>query len=98
LWEGDHVSIKKLWDDYAQYLYLPRLKDSGVLIEAIHDGIASTTWNPETFAYAEGHNEAEGGYQGLKAGQQASVILNTTSVLVKPEAATSHDSLRERRM
>src|SRR5437764_236522 len=80
LWEGNHVSIKDLWDNYAQYLYLPRLRDSGVLVEAIRDGIASLMWNPETFAYAERFDEATSRYEGLRAGQQAGVVMNTSSV------------------
>ena len=28
LWRGDHVAIKQLVEDFARYLYLPRLKDS----------------------------------------------------------------------
>ncbi len=87
LWEGNHVSVKKLWDDYAQYLYLPRLKQSSVLMEAIRDGIASLMWSAETFAYAEMLDETKGRYEGLKAGQQAGVVMNTSSVLVKPEVA-----------
>lgn len=32
LWRGDHVTLKQLVEDFAQYLYLPRLKDSDVLL------------------------------------------------------------------
>ena len=31
LWRGDHVAIKQLAEDFARYLYLPRLKDLEVL-------------------------------------------------------------------
>ena len=40
LWRGDHVAIKQLVEDFARYLYLPRLKDSAVLLGAIRDGLA----------------------------------------------------------
>ncbi len=33
LWRGDHVSVKQVVEDFARYIYLPRLKDSSVLIE-----------------------------------------------------------------
>ena len=33
LWRGDHVGLKQLWNDYSQYLYLPRLRDSSVLVD-----------------------------------------------------------------
>ena len=29
LWRGDHVAVKQLVEDFARYLYLPRLEDSG---------------------------------------------------------------------
>ena len=34
---GDHVTIKQLVDDFACYPYLPRLKDSSVLLGAIRE-------------------------------------------------------------
>jgi predicted AAA+ superfamily ATPase len=53
LWRGDSVSIKQLADDFAQYLYLPRLRDPDALLAAVRDGVASITWERETFAYAD---------------------------------------------
>jgi hypothetical protein len=38
LWRGDHVAVKQLADDFARYLYLPRLKGPEVLIAAIQNG------------------------------------------------------------
>ena len=32
LWQGDHVSTQQLWSYFAQYLYLPRLRDRSVLV------------------------------------------------------------------
>src|SRR6266702_2647794 len=32
LWRGDSVSVKQLADDFAQYLYLPRLRDTDVIL------------------------------------------------------------------
>lgn len=87
LWRGDHVGVKQLSEDFAQYLYLPRLRDSDVLIEAVQEGPSLTTWSTETFAYAEGWDEARGRYRGLQGGQRVRVILDADSVVVKPEAA-----------
>jgi hypothetical protein len=39
LWRGDHVAVKQLAEDFASYLYLPRLKGSFVLADAIRDGL-----------------------------------------------------------
>jgi hypothetical protein len=85
LWRGDHVGVKQLTEDFAKYLYLPRLKDSDVLIVAIEDGVRQLT--DDTFAYAEGWDEKTKRYVGLKAGVAARVILDARSVVVKPEVA-----------
>ena len=57
LWRGDHVGVKQLAEDVAKYLYLPRLRDQEVLVEAIREGVNRITWQTETFAYAEGWDE-----------------------------------------
>ena len=63
LWRGHHVAIKQLAEDFARYLYLPRLKDSGVLMDAIRDGFALLTWEQAvTVACAVG-----GSYRSLTA-------------------------------
>ncbi|MEJ5198860.1 MAG: Swt1 family HEPN domain-containing protein, partial [Anaerolineae bacterium] len=87
LWgEGDHISVKQLWEYFARYLYLPRLLNADTLLAAIQDGIAQVTWT-ENFAYAEGFDAARGRYLNLKAGVSGSVVMDGNSVLVKPEAA-----------
>jgi hypothetical protein len=87
LWRGDHVGLKQLWADYSQYLYLPRLRDSAVLLDAVRDGIALLTWNPDTFGYASAFEQKTGRYTGLVAGEHAPVALDPESVLVKPATA-----------
>jgi hypothetical protein len=87
LWQGDHVSTQQLWSYFAQHLYLPRLRDSSVLARAIEDGVASMTWEQETFAYADAWDEARGRYLGLRAGEQVAVRIDGASVVVRPEAA-----------
>lgn len=87
LWRGDNVLLKQLAEDFAQYLYLPRLKDSEVLVEAATDGVSLLTWNPETFAYADGWDEKKERYLGLRAAQTISVSLEGKALLVKPEVA-----------
>jgi len=87
LWRGDHVSLKQLAEDFALYLYLPRLQDADVLLGAIRNGVGLLTWQQETFAYAEGWNAEQQRYRGLWAGQIGSATLEGESVLVKPEVA-----------
>src|SRR5579859_2250167 len=87
LWRGDHVSLKELADFFARYVYLPRLKNSDVLLEAIREGVSSLHWHEETFAYADSWDTERQRYVGLKTGQHVSVALNNHAVLVKPEVA-----------
>ena len=69
LWRGDHVAVKQLVEDFARYLYLPRLKDPAVLLGAVRDGCALLTWEQDAFAYADSFDEAAGRYRGLRGGQ-----------------------------
>src|SRR5690606_14574022 len=69
LWRGDHVEIRQLLEDFARYPYLPRLKTSHVLIDAIASGLGLLTWQRETFAYAESYDEDTGRYRGLRGGR-----------------------------
>jgi len=87
LWRGDHVAVTQLVEDFARYLYLPRLAGPEVLIQAIRDGVALLTWQAETFAYAEGHDEGTGRYPGLRGGQVVSLSAEGAGLLVKPDVA-----------
>jgi predicted AAA+ superfamily ATPase len=87
LWRGEHVSVKQLAEDFAQYLYLPRLRDSQVVVGAIEQGLGLLTWEHETFAYAERFDADSGRYNGLRAGQTQRVTMDDMSVVVRPEAA-----------
>jgi len=88
LWRGDHVEVRQLVEDFARYLYLPRLKNPAVLAGAIRDGVGLLTWERETFAYADSLDEATGRYRGLRAGQNVAIAATDPSgLLVRPEAA-----------
>ncbi|MBW6395793.1 DUF499 domain-containing protein [Thermus sp. SYSU G05001] len=88
LWRGDHVPVTQLIEDFARYIYLSRLKNPAVLVEAIRDGVALTTWEKDTFAYAESFDEDTGRYRGLKAGQLVSLSPEAPQGLViKPDVA-----------
>jgi hypothetical protein len=79
--------VKQLVDDFAKYLYLPRVKNAQVILDAIQDGVARLTWKQDTFAYADSFDAAAGRYRGLEAGRRPNVQLNSESVVVKPEIA-----------
>ena len=90
LWRGDHVEVKQLAEDFAQYCYLPRLKDPSVLLAAIQNGVSSLVWRQDTFAYADSYDENAGRYRGLCCGQQMNPLNdNLTGLVVKPEIAES---------
>jgi predicted AAA+ superfamily ATPase len=85
---ADHVSIQQLTEDFARYLYLPRLRDTGVLVEAVRGGLGLLTWSQDSFAYAESFDETAGRYRGLQAGRQLWIDGdNPIGLLVKPEPA-----------
>src|SRR5260370_17037505 len=84
LWRGNPVSIKELADYFARYVYLPRLKNTEVLLEAIRDGLRSLVWESETFAYADSWDAERTRYLGLKAGPNVQGTLNAMSLLVTP--------------
>lgn len=88
LWRGDSVAVKLLVDDFGKYLYLPRLKNSAVLIGAIREGVSLLTWEQDGFGFADSYDEVAGRYRGLRAGQVVSLADGDASgLLVKPEVA-----------
>ncbi len=87
LWRGDQVLLKQLRDDFFQYTYLPRLRDPHVLVEAVRNGLDLITWEQDTFAYAEAYDESAKKYRGLQAGRVVRVVIDSTSLLVKPHVA-----------
>lgn len=89
LWrESDHIDTKRLWSYLSNYLYLPRLSNEQVLLQAIQDGAVKLLW-AEHFAYATGFDESKGRYLGLKAGPSApfTATLSSQNLLIKPEVA-----------
>lgn len=88
LWRGDHVAIKQLVEDFGRYLYLPRLRDPSVLVEAIRAGIGLLTWEHDSFAFAESYDESSARYRGLQFGRKVNLMdAESPGLLVKPEVA-----------
>ncbi|MDF0643108.1 MAG: Swt1 family HEPN domain-containing protein [Nitrospira sp.] len=88
LWRGKaHVPVRQLVEDFARYLYLPRLKSPEVLLEAIRSGLGLLLWHQESFAYADSFDEAAGRYRGLRCGQPVLITSTDPGLLVQPEAA-----------
>ncbi|ARA93108.1 AAA+ family ATPase [Rhodothermaceae bacterium RA] len=87
LWRGDHVPVRQLVEDFARYLYLPRLQRPEVLVEAIRSGVALLTWEQDAFAYAEDYDEAAGRYRGLRAGETVALTVDSPGLVVRPDVA-----------
>ncbi|MGA7178356.1 MAG: hypothetical protein WBX11_02050 [Thiobacillaceae bacterium] len=89
LWRGDHVDVKQLVEDFARYLYLPRLKDSAVMLDAIRDGVNLLTWAQDGFGFGDSYDEAAGRYRGLRSGQMVTLAdAHAPGLVVKPEVAS----------
>jgi hypothetical protein len=93
LWRGNSVHIKELAENFARYVYLPRLKITDVLLAAIREGVQSMWWERETFAYADSYDVERNRYPGLKAGQEVQVTLNASSGTGADLMCRSHASL-----
>lgn len=90
LWRGEakaHVPIRQLAEDFAKFVYLPRLTSSTVLVSAIQDGLSRMTWATESFAYADNFDEATGRYNGLIAGNPQGISEDDSGLLVHPDKA-----------
>ncbi|CAG0999165.1 hypothetical protein PLCT2_02959 [Planctomycetaceae bacterium] len=89
LWkDADHLGIKRLWEEYlTRYVYLPRLRDQNVLMEAIRSGLAGSGLFCDFFGYAEGYDAKAGRYLGLKISGGAMPQWHQDALLVKPDIA-----------
>ena len=58
LWADGHVTVGALWRLYAEYPYMPRLRDRAVLDAGLTG--PQLLWEQEGFALADGYDEATG--------------------------------------
>jgi len=88
LWRGNHVAIKQLVEDFASFIYLPRLKDPSVLLGAIRNGLSLMLRMQDSFAFADSYDETAGRYRGLRCGEEVPIADGENpGILVKPEVA-----------
>jgi predicted AAA+ superfamily ATPase len=87
LWRGNHVEIRQLVEDFGRYLYLPRLREPAVLLEAIRSGLSLITWEQDSFAYAESYDESAGRYRGLRSQGVSIPDGSAPGLLVRPDIA-----------
>lgn len=90
LWRNDSVTSKQLVEDFAKYIYLPRLRDPSVLLDAICEGVGMLTWESDTFAFADSYDSVAERYVGLRGG--CSIVIHdadSPGMLVKSDVAKS---------
>ena len=88
LWRGDHVSVSQLAEDFARYLYLPRLQGPRCCCAPSRVGWSLITWEQETFAFAESFDEDAGRYRALRVQDRINLPdASAPGLLVKPAAA-----------
>jgi hypothetical protein len=86
-WKEDKPAVNAMdfWEDTQKYLYLPRLKKSTVLEQAIIKGAATRDF------YGTAYGEHEGVFDGFKLGDP-NVQLDDTLLLIELEAAKRYES------
>ncbi len=84
-WKADKIAVTAadFWEDTLRYLYLPRLKDRGVLAQAIVKGAGTSDF----FGTAYSQNGEI--FEGFKLGD-ANVQLDDTLLLIEPAAAKAY--------
>ena len=87
LWRGNHVAIRQLVEDFGRYPYLERLPGPDALLNAIREGLRRISWEQDSFAYAESHDEQAGRYRGLQVCREVPVTESSPGLLVKAEVA-----------
>jgi predicted AAA+ superfamily ATPase len=90
LWvDAAHIRIATLYEYFAQYPWLRRLRSIETLRAGIAAGISLLTWSTETFAYAESL-DGTGRYLGLRAGNEtpSSDIDVATGIVVRGDVAS----------
>lgn len=78
---ASEIVTKKIINDFASYLYLPRLANEDVLSDAIQQGVMSEDF----FGYARGKEGSR--YLGLLIGSTGSVTVDESSVLIDKDKA-----------
>jgi predicted AAA+ superfamily ATPase len=85
------TSAKKaaeFWEDTLRYLYLPRLKNRGVIEQAIVKGAGTRDF------FGTAYGDHDGKFDGFKFGD-ANVQFDDTLLLIEPEAAKAYEAANQ---
>jgi hypothetical protein len=86
-WKDEKSAVKAMafWEDTLRYLYLPRLRDRGVLAQAIVKGAGTRDF------FGTAYGEHDGTFDGFKLGD-ANVQFDDTLLLIEPSAAAAYET------
>lgn len=89
-WKADKPAVKAadFWEDTLRYLYLPRLKDRGVIAQAIVKGAGTRDF----FGTAYGEHDMK--FDGFKLGD-ANVQFDDTLLLIEPDSANAYETANQ---
>jgi hypothetical protein len=86
LWEGGSLTMGALWRLYAEYPYMPRLRDRSVLVEGLAN--PPLLWQQEGFALADGLDDDTGRYRGLVLpDDDVQPQITDATIIVPPDKA-----------
>jgi predicted AAA+ superfamily ATPase len=103
-WNDGRIPFGELWDYYAKYPYLPRLRDRRVLDEAVRDVLATVdiAWPSTGFALAQGYDSRSGDFDGLALpteddsfGPLTDATLLVAPSLAQAQRAREHDEAEQ---
>ena len=88
-WKADKPAVRAadFWEDTLRYLYLPRLKDRGVIAQAIVKGAGTRDF------FGTAYGQSGDKFEGFKLGD-ANVQFDDTLLLIDPDAAKAYEAAR----
>jgi predicted AAA+ superfamily ATPase len=86
MWADGYTTVSALWDAFARYPYLPRLKSLDTLRATVRDGANPISWQTMGFALADAVDPKTGRFVALTTDGQQPTVTGATLV-VRPDAA-----------
>jgi predicted AAA+ superfamily ATPase len=87
MWADGYTTVNILWDAFARYPYLPRLRALETLCATARQGANPITWQVTGFALADSVDPNTGRFVGLTTHGEETTITGTT-LIVQPEVAS----------
>jgi hypothetical protein len=88
MWADGHTTVNALWDAFARYPHLPRLKNMSTLVSTVRQGANPLAWEIIGFALADAIDTSTGRYIGLITNGDEATIIGTT-LIVRPDIAAA---------